>query len=274
MFGMMPAIRSAGGPFVWSGTFPILPASEAALVQWLGIDGSISADISANNHLWELKNPTTSDPDIGTLSTANWALTNLNPSQTTDPDFGGGSRNMLRLVNSNDSHLATVSNRTPALQEGQTSWLVGVVLKFKNNAPGLQYKHIANHHQSGFGWYIYRDSVSGALGATVDWGATIQQGFGAAVAEETPLLLLVNFDFAMGVIDMITPWNHNSYAVLTDIGQFSNNASFRLGWVGFNASIVADMALAFVVEYPAGTNSGIGAANIENFLKYTDGVLT
>ena len=279
MFNTLIAIRSAA-PFEWSRQFDILPATNAELVKMLGVDGSVSPDIGIESHLWLTGTAIVVD-DIGTLEDNTFDMSVINSPPVADSDFLEGLQNVTEFSIGDASSTSGSFTEVPNPSDYTKSLIVGFVGRVDATTPGgtaRQSPYWKTETAGGLhGWELYvpRDTENVVFAfhetsASSFLSATLPIVFGE------PFAVFCNLDFDTGKMKILTsvpgsiattepvftgPWVQN---VQLRMGVFSTISD---GWAGI-------WARGFTLQYSAALDAEFGEANMTNFLKYADGILT
>jgi hypothetical protein len=304
MFNILTAMRNAAtGSFEWSGTFDIMPADPVAAETMLGIDGSLSTDLGNLSHHWRIGlGGVNGVTDIGTLTAGginpgdfNMGTAAGTPQYLSNADYelGAAGREVFTLNGDTDA-VATAGgdagNFIPAspMTTGFRSFLCAVSFTPDSGNTGqaqdnrfiLHNRNLSTGDRNG--WYIEYGAVARQLRARIDYdtGADIITS-SFAFAFDLPVFAVAIFDFADNKLKLIVAQGATiQYDEITLTGSGSFAATYRIcvgksphwniAWGGSSYGVIAQVN---TFEWSAATPSGITAANVERYLKYTDGVL-
>jgi hypothetical protein len=274
--------------FTWSGTFPVIASDSAGICEFLGTNGDVSVDIGCVTHLWQAD--ATPCLDVGTLATVSHDLAEISGvSVTTDADYGQGSRNVLaydsETARMDAPSAASPSNRVPTNMDGTTSFIIGGIMQI-DSFPGADViRTIVTHYNTAanLGWSVATrksggDTLKIELTTIQTASVTTTVWTVNAITFGAPFAFIANLDVAAGKLKIMTSVA-GSYAetAWSDGGNFDAiDESFRVGdhteatlsgWTGIWAQV-------FVLEYAYTLDAELSYANMERFLKYSDGLLT
>jgi hypothetical protein len=271
-------------PYVWDGVINQLPTNTTELRNWLGIDGTVSADIGDNSHMWLMEDTTTED--IGTLGNTDSSLTGSGVTNTTHADIISGTKNLVNFNSLTDFMSSPVDVDIPTDKDGGNfggkSFVVGIVFRYLNNGGNTQTKSVMNCKVgSGNGWDMQlRGSISWNR-FNVKWqfaDITLQNTFSQR-ANGDNWFLIVNMNFATNIISFLEPIGSARSFVSDplDQGSFLGSAPIRIGAAltaaGSFGSPDMYVAQAFSFEYDGTFDSEITIANAERFTKKLAGDL-
>ena len=268
-------------PFEWSGIFDYLALSSAELVQYLGVDGSISPDIGDNSHLWQADVPLGYVEDVGTLEDGTkWDLLTTATTETTDADFGGGVRDVLELSGPTGNLLQRGTDDTPSPSDMTKSFMVGFVGRIDAWPAGASSRDLLfNWKVSGAnqGWRLYVIYPSGTLvlkliTSTEATNVVITPGIALGEA----FAVIANVDIKAKKLRIISGGGGFSEVSFPATGVFDQSSlqpiqmaahTYSPGWDGI-------FAQAFTLEYASTLDANLGEDSMIQFLKYSDGYLT
>lgn len=271
--------------FVFPGKFDYLPGTHTQLITSLGMNGTVSPDmsVSAGSHIWRVGNQTTNVLDTGDISPSGpWSLGNVNK-QTLDADFYKGLETCQEFDAINTAQAQISSNDLPTPSDGTKSLIVGWVGRVDFVDPGAASARTSLMHKhwvSGApfqGWGLYVNKTTGQV--VFEFVDDNQNFLGATdpIVGTGSAAVIVNMDFASGLMKIMTSIAGSYVEFLRPIstGSFVQAAQLRMGlipsrsnaWLGF-------FAHGFTLEYSSAIDAEVSEANMIHFLKHASGELT
>jgi hypothetical protein len=288
----MPTTLITPARFKWSGKFTIPAPNHNHLLKYLGVDGSISPDISGESHLYQME--LVNSVDVGSLATSNFNFTSsTDTTSTTDANFGDGTR----PVNLVGTSFATAGFTTPDgsypipnPMDGTKSFLVGGIATIESLPGAHTFGNIVSKFSnSGNGWELQvRDDGSGTDAPYLRFWL-FQQSYGTNILIDAnangqgnivfgePFAFIFGVDVAAGKqFAMVSNLGSYKDIAWTDGGAYTSTTGMRVGksnhfaaddsWNGLIGQL-------FTVEWSDAIDAELSDDNMLNFLKYNDGTL-
>lgn len=273
-------------PFVWSGKFDYLPGTHSDLIAFLGMDGTISPDlsVSAGSHIWRYGDQSTNLLDTGNIDPGGpWSFGSVIPA-VLDPDFYKGLETCEEFTAANTGSAQIATNDLPTPSDQTTSLIFGWVgrvdsipLPDSETRTSLLFNH-AGVGSPRRGWGVWVSKThGGALFEFADDNVTFLGSGDPPIVGGGAAAIIVNMDFSSGLMKIMTSFEGSYTEFLRPIrsGTYSQGGTqmkigaitfFSNNWYGFNAHM-------FTLEYSSAIDAELSEANMRHFLKHASGVL-
>jgi hypothetical protein len=296
MFTAPTTLLSAASAYEWLGKFDIMPQTPAESELWLGIDGSLTANLSAISHFWRPKAANASD--IGTGTTYNMTGASGGPTYALDADYelGAAGKQVMVKTGDNDGQWTDTGASIPVSPATDTFRSFMLCSSFTpsaaNSVSATRTAKVVAFSKTNLtpypGWSLFMANQHSAWGGVgnelifrLSFGASINTLRSAfALTLDLPVFVTVVVDFAVAKMMMIVAQGVNLIYVegaITHSGSFLNAYRTQIGThtglAGAYGGILGKYGLMNTFEWPAATPSGFTTENVKRYLKYTDGVL-
>lgn len=282
------------GSFLWSETFPDLPSDGVELRDFMGFDGTVSADLGeqAVSHFAMMDR--TTPWEIGArrdLAVASGGvMTNSSCVAVNDTDFWGGTHNVLEMDTINDAMALGKPDDFPSTSNGSLSFMFGGVFVITDTtATGSGIRYLLHSRSTGSpfaGWALITrtDLAVGRVDLRIGWqdGSANQVTLLDAYAQDVPFVIFGVFDFfndeiriyssGVGADSIVS--NSASISVPASTFHVSGRDVICGSWnFGSNEGFIGRCAGWWTAEWSNGIDDGLGEANILQFLKKADGAI-
>lgn len=282
-------------PYEWSGVFDYRPVTSAELMEYTGTDGSVSLSLTPANHLWYFGNQAGARDDQGTLAAAVFDLAGVATINNLieDPAYNQNATDTISEIQSNTGAFRSgvgPSSLLPSAMDGTMSFLIGGShTPSSDNDGGDTTRGVWVNYDApaanGFYLWYQNNGAGNGVGRqfilTLDWTAGAESvGSSLVFNYDEPLAYMALADFNEGKMRLIVAQGTNiavDEAPITKSGTFEADASFSIGdpvtISGWSASRGL-YGVAFSQEWASTIAAGIGQANMEQFLRYSEGTLS
>lgn len=289
----------ASAPFTWSETFPRVPGDESDVVDFLGINGTISPDLGADcvSHVANLNR--TDAWSVGQrryIAAAGGGVLADSLSSVVDADFNsshaglGWSGSACMDLATKDS-VITLNEPAdfPSVADGTRSCMLGFVGRIDSLSTAGDQNYITGSRTTTapyWGWWLQAQTNSpGTLIGGLIWqdGTTNYFSVPNGYALGVPFVAVMQIDFFNNEVTVASSGIGAGGTVSTTFPITPPASVFHQSgrdWLigswnfGTNEGIIGRAASFWICEWDAAIDaSGFGAANIDHFLKKTDNVI-
>jgi hypothetical protein len=269
-----------------------MPTADADSQLWLGIEGSEGTNLLAISHVFRMN---TAVPIADTGSGLDYEMgLNTGAALVLDANYelgavGRGVQEFTSVSHRIGRNGGTYAIPNPA-DGTRSSMVVGSFTPFNTNDGDANYQRAVFWNRAastGRGWSIYfhNDQTAGTRQLRARWKGvngehTIQSAF--AFAYDLPVFFWAVFDTASLEIKLYVAQGstiqYNTIAAANLFGDHSQNEGIYVGDAAglhgtFPQACFGRMGLFQTFDWSSAVPSGITIANVERYLKYTDGIL-